>query len=317
MSIVALKRKSRHYKARISGQGTKGFSLNGGHRNQGWVGQGVRGRSLTGTPYRGVVPMGNGGHLGKYVRKISNRSGSQCCTNDPNIIKRSTMNNMGRIDSSFIYPTSVFNNSCEHGLCPVTNWVKDFSPLNHSEGTVIDRRARESGKCVILKTDAGIDSCAGPCGAASYHIGGKKYVREMYAKNLNMHDVGGQVYQRTGLMAKTDLPTPPCKKPYPMALNHNGGCNGCQKNFMTPEEAIEGGMLPEDWMICNLCERNGMAYTTHLDSQNIRTQTGRIGYTESQLEKLDGQLLLSNTLERLSLLEEPEPDRSYYKNILY
>ena len=141
MSIVALKRKSRHYKARISGQGKDGFSLNGGHRNQGWVGQGVRGRSLTGTPYRGVAPMGNGGHLGRYVKKISNRSGSQCCTNDSSIIKRSTMNNMGRIDSSFIYPTSVFNNSCEHGECPVTNWVKDFSPLNHSEGSVIDRRA--------------------------------------------------------------------------------------------------------------------------------------------------------------------------------
>ena len=95
MSIVALKRKSRHYKARISGQGKDGFSLNGGHRNQGWVGQGVRGRSLTGTPYRGVAPMGNGGHLGRYVKKISNRSGSQCCTNDSSIIKRSTMNNMG------------------------------------------------------------------------------------------------------------------------------------------------------------------------------------------------------------------------------
>ena len=291
MSIVALKRKSRHYKARISGQGTDGFSLNGGHRNQGWVGQGVRGRSLTGTPYRGVAPMGNGGHLGRYVKKISNRSGSQCCTNDPSIIKRSTMNNMGRIDSSFIFPTSVFNNSCEDGKCPVPNWVKDFSPLNHSESSLTDKRARQSGKCVTLKSDAGLDGCAGPCGAASYHIGGKKYVRKMYAKNLNMHDVGGQVYQRTSLMAKVDLPTPPCKKPFPMALNHNGGCNGCQKNFMTPEEAIEGGMLPEDWMNCESCLRNGMTYTTHLDSQNIPTQTGRIGYKEEQLEKVDGQIV--------------------------
>lgn len=55
MSIAALKRKSRRFQARISGQGNNGFSLQGGHRNQGWVGQGSRGRSLTGTPFRGVL----------------------------------------------------------------------------------------------------------------------------------------------------------------------------------------------------------------------------------------------------------------------
>ena len=78
--------------------------------------------------------MGNGGCCGTYVEKINNRS-SNCCTNDVDIIKRSTMNTLGYIDSSITYPTSVFNTSCVDGKCPkIQNWVKDFSPLNHSQG---------------------------------------------------------------------------------------------------------------------------------------------------------------------------------------
>lgn len=300
MSIVALKRNSRRYKARISGQGNKGFSLNGGHRNQGWVGQGVRGRSLTGTPFRGAVPMGNGGCCGTYVQKINNRS-SNCCTNDPNIVKRSTMNTLGHIDSTVIYPTSVFSESCRDGKCPnIQNWVKDFSPLNHSEGQRIFKVARQSGKCVNLKDDAGLDTCHRGCKSASYHIGGKKVVREMYSKNLNMLAVGSEEYQRTSLMSTVNLPTPDCKKPYPMGLNHTGSC---QKNFMTSDDAIKGGVLPHDWMNCNKCLNPGMNYITHLDSQHISTQTPLIKYTDEQKKLLDGQLLFNN-----KKLPEPEPE---------
>ena len=97
MSIVAMKRKSRRYKAVVSGRGSAGFSLNGGHRNQGWVGQGVRGRSLGGTRFRGTEPMGSGGTNGTYKRSIVN--GGRPCTNDPSIIKRSSSNTPGLISS--------------------------------------------------------------------------------------------------------------------------------------------------------------------------------------------------------------------------
>ena len=39
MSLVVLQKKSRRYKAPVSGIGEGGFSIVGGHRNQGWVGQ--------------------------------------------------------------------------------------------------------------------------------------------------------------------------------------------------------------------------------------------------------------------------------------
>jgi len=45
--------------------GTAGFSLNGGHRNIGGVGQDMK-MSKSGTPFRGTHPIGWGGTYGKY-----------------------------------------------------------------------------------------------------------------------------------------------------------------------------------------------------------------------------------------------------------
>jgi len=207
MSIATLKRKSRRFQAHISGKQHDGFSLQGGRRNQGWVGQGVRGRSLTGTSFRGVVARGAGGTNGAYPRIINNKGA--CCTNDPSVIKRTTMTTKSYIDS--IVPDR-FHDEC---MCPLQIWVKDFSPLNHSQSSRIARVAREEGAWGakdVCEMDAGFDSCSTPCGSASYHIGGKKYMREMYAKKLNYLEDGGEIYQRTGLMQKKNLPPPaPCK----------------------------------------------------------------------------------------------------------
>jgi hypothetical protein len=247
MSIVALKRKSRRFQAPISGRGNKGFSLQGGRRSQGWVGQGVRGRSLTGTPFRGNYARGSGGLLGKYSQVINNRG--SCCTNDPDIVKRSTMNTPGYIDSVVTYPTSIFNTSCENGACQQPEWVKDFSELNHSQSSRIDKLTRQAaGTCKCNNNnarDAGHDHCSKDCKSASYHIGGKKYVREMYAKQLNYLNVGGSMYQRTGLMRRNKLPTPATMKAWPVALNHN---STCMVNAMTPEQGKKLGLLPDKWM---------------------------------------------------------------------
>ena len=45
--------------------GPVGFSINGGHRNVGYIGK-TYGMSKSGTPYRGVHPIGFGGTYGKY-----------------------------------------------------------------------------------------------------------------------------------------------------------------------------------------------------------------------------------------------------------
>lgn len=124
MSIIAQKRNSRRFTNPISGK-AGGFSLNGGLRNQGWVGQTSSSRTLVHTPFRGSIPMGNGGCCGTYPVNIV--SGANCCTNDASIIKRSNMNTKGHINSTVVYPTGVFNASCTR-TCVGSQPVKPHVP---------------------------------------------------------------------------------------------------------------------------------------------------------------------------------------------
>lgn len=270
MSIVAQKRNSRRFKAPISGRGTKGFSLNGGMRNQGWVGQTNLGRSNVGTVFRGAFPMGNGGCCGTYVINTQNSGGPG--VNDPNIIKRSTMNTKGLIEATVEHPTIVFNGKCtedcgpdpsydpvegrvmERIVCKTrckTKWAKNMSAFAFSSGEQIKwKKITAASKNIpwsVDKKSQGIKSCPTDCGAASFWIGGKHYIREPYAKDLNLFSVSPSMYQEAGLMRKNILPTPKCLTPFPFVLNHN---STCQVNFKTPTEAIEDGILPLDWMSC-------------------------------------------------------------------
>ena len=243
MSIVALKRNSRRFQAHISG-GSQGFSLNGGRRNIGTVGQTNLGRSVTRTPFRGTEPIGHGGSNGQYI-KIVNNSGS-CCTNDPNVIKRSNKNTKGLIYSTIKYPTSVYNDSCT--TCQtIWPWTKDTSALNYSQGSHIQKLVGEVARRDDEKKndgsapDAGINNFSIDCDAASSFIGGRKVVRQCYSKTVSTA-TSAENYMRTSLLKKNCLPTPPNKKPFPMTLNHNGGCF---INYLTPEEARAAGQLSD------------------------------------------------------------------------
>ena len=304
MSIYVLQRKSRRYQANISGRGqtrtidgttyTSGFSLNGGTRNQGWIGQGVRGRTIVGTKFRGALPMGNGGCCGTYSQNIVNGGpyigppANPTSVNDAGIIKRSNMNTRGYINSAYINPTGVLHPGCNSEAgCRINNIVKDFSPENHSQDSRIQKLKKQNSTCVVLKSDAGKDSCIRNCKSASYHIGGKKIVRTMYSKNYNKFAMSSSQYQNSSLMASQNLPTPPCKQHFPPALSHNKGT--CQINVNTPQEAIATGVLPTNWMNCGTCEHPGNAIKLPTNSQNIRVQTSLNNYTDEQVALLFGQ----------------------------
>ena len=69
MSIVALKKKTAAKYNNMS-VGVSQFSINGGHRNQGWVGQTSLSRSIPKTPMRGPTPRGHGGCCGTYPNNM-------------------------------------------------------------------------------------------------------------------------------------------------------------------------------------------------------------------------------------------------------
>lgn len=236
MSIHVLKRNSRRFQAPISGQKNGGFALNGTRRNIGGILKTVNlGKSVTRTPFRGTEPMGNGGCCGTYKRVINN-SGS-CCSNDPSVVKLSTKTTSAMIDTKYKWTKSKWPRFTVKPL--------NSLPLNHTQGQYIPTIVSANTICVVNKTNTGIKDCKDKkCKAASYHIGGKKYIREFYSKNLNPLPISSSEYQRGLLQKKNCLPTPPCKEAFPLTLVRNG----CDTNYLTPEEAIAGGVLPENWM---------------------------------------------------------------------
>jgi hypothetical protein len=201
MSIVALKRNSKRYTNKISSN--TNFSLNGGYRNQGRVGQTSLSRSITGTKYRGAEPIGHGGCCGQYNKTILN---SNCSNgNNPNIIKKSSINTRGKIDSRVKYPTSVYNSSCINTCLGSKETVKDFSVLNKSQSSNITKKINNTARCATYTNppNTGIWNCNNNCKAASYHIGGKKYIYEPYSKKLN--PISSSEYQTTKMISNNCL----------------------------------------------------------------------------------------------------------------
>ena len=149
MSLQVLKQKSRRFENRISGKDKNGFSLNGGYRNQGWIGQQLTARSITYTPYRGNIPMGNGGNNGEY--KINVVDSGCCGTNNVDIIKRSNMNTKGLLNATVIHPTGVLNASCINTCVGSQFIVKPHvkTAENLSQSLQINTKAEHTLKCEV------------------------------------------------------------------------------------------------------------------------------------------------------------------------
>jgi hypothetical protein len=82
-----------------NGNISAGFSLNGTHRSQGYVGQTMLSRHFPQTPMRGNVARGSGGCCGTYNNNII-----KPCVNDlnnPNIVKSPVLNTNGFIHEHY------------------------------------------------------------------------------------------------------------------------------------------------------------------------------------------------------------------------
>jgi hypothetical protein len=97
MSIATLKRKSLTQYNNMS-VGQQGFSLNGTHRSQGYIGQTSLSRSLPKTPMKDNALKGYGGCCGTYPIKPIVQSAVKS-TEDETVVKRTVMNTSGMLSS--------------------------------------------------------------------------------------------------------------------------------------------------------------------------------------------------------------------------
>lgn len=217
MSIVALKRNSRRFQVPIS---AKGFSLNGGIRN--------------------LRPIGD--------TNLIALPSVNCYANNPAIIKKSTKNTLGHLEE-------ILNPICLNGNCSTGsqyNWVKNYSPLDHSQGVYIHDLVGQTATnppgtapLPLIKENSGIQDC--PCGVRKqYRIGGKIVINNWpfyYAKNKGSGAVSQGTYIRSGVPPQNCLPTPCNAQHFPPTVNNNG----CDAYYLTPAQAIAGGLLPPNW----------------------------------------------------------------------
>jgi hypothetical protein len=103
MSIVTLKRKTLAQNYHITNPALRspdGFSLNGTHRSQGYIGQTSLSRSLPRTPMKGNVAKGHGGCCGQYYQGNIIQS-AVTSLEDIGAVKKSSINTRGLIDTKY------------------------------------------------------------------------------------------------------------------------------------------------------------------------------------------------------------------------
>jgi len=100
MSLATLKKKTqtKYNNMSVSGpfRNNNGFSLNGGQRNEGYIGKDSLGNSLPKTILKGNVGHGYGGCCGTFDNRPVVQHGIKT-TNDASVIKKSVLNTKGML----------------------------------------------------------------------------------------------------------------------------------------------------------------------------------------------------------------------------
>lgn len=129
----------------IHNYGSVGFSLNGGHRNVGYVGKSYS-MSKSGTPYRGTQPIGWGGTNGKYkqVEPLLNSQEVDTLGNQYLYIKPTVLTTYGMLEKKYRWAyTGQYPNKWVQPVIGGT-WQSDTK----SQGNYI-KNITTSNMCVI------------------------------------------------------------------------------------------------------------------------------------------------------------------------
>jgi len=176
MSIVTLKRKTLAKYNNNSVNSSEGFSLNGTHRNQGYVGQTSLSRSLPHTPMKGNVPKGHGGCCGKYIIWPIVQSGVVSLENS-SVVKKSTLSTRGMIDTKY-------------------RWIRRPQPFSTTKFTNVDNSQGRYIDYITQKTLKETNADGTPC-----HV--NKTVAPIYKKCGNLSN-----YQAPSLCPESVVTAP-------------------------------------------------------------------------------------------------------------
>jgi hypothetical protein len=185
MSIVALKRKTKSTVKASLANGQHSFSLNGTHRNQGYVGQTSLSRSLPRTIMRGNAIQGYGGCCGTYhVNPIV--SSAVTSTENSSVVKSSVLSTYGQIRTQYKWIWRPY---------PQIAVKPDTTQSTNTQQDYIDNLHRKTLIC-IEKSNPAVPTTRSPNCNTSLHFSDKN----KFDKLLNLtKDIEG----RNGSVATT------------------------------------------------------------------------------------------------------------------
>lgn len=185
MSVSTLRKKFLSQK-NLSG-GESGFSLNGGVRNLGYIGQDMRGRSLVRSYSRNGALKGHGGCCGKYNLSEIKVSSDMCQLNDPTVIKTSSVNTTGMIMSKYRwirrpYPYSSVKPDFNQHLNNQSDYIKNL--VKKTEKDVADCNEILPTTQIATSGCRHVNSCTNIAKPESDYVAitGSEYIRSLNRK---------------------------------------------------------------------------------------------------------------------------------------
>jgi hypothetical protein len=148
MSIATLKKKTLAKYNNMSVGSPDGFSLNGTHRNQGYIGQTSLSRFLSRTTMRGTTPKGYGGCCGTY-RQTPIVSSAVTSQENSNVVKKSSLNNKGMLDTRYRWARRPY---------PFSSTKPGNNIHLNTQGQHIENKK----KCTILNTEIYVPDTINP-----------------------------------------------------------------------------------------------------------------------------------------------------------
>jgi hypothetical protein len=213
----------------VGAEGPVGFSLNGGRRNVGYVGQSMA-MSKNGTPFRGQFPYGNGGTSGTYPKSepVFNATQAIVLGDQYKYIKPSVLSTKGMLEKKYKW----INN----GQYP-NYWVQPVYP----NGSLSDN----ASQWLYIQTKAAANICVNDTNKPQVYVGHRvhggpnccstssaKYIYKIqesnsgYTKTLHIPQTASQYTLQ--VQRKCAYPTGPLK-PFPFAVN--GGSSNSKSPY--------------------------------------------------------------------------------------
>jgi hypothetical protein len=230
-----------------SSTGPVGFSINGGRRNVGYVGQSMA-MSKNGTPFYGQFAKGSGGVCGRYPRQEPVFNAAQCrVLGDQGLfIKQSVLSNKGMLERKYKW--------IHNGQYP-NYWVQPVYPNsnlsdNASQMVYIQKKAaanilvNDTNRPLVYSHNykkGGSTGCSTT--TARYNSYNIMSANGLYTKTLGIPQIASQYTLQ--VQRKCAVPKGPLK-PFPYAVN--GGSSGANTTPGPPPPILtQNYTSPPDW----------------------------------------------------------------------